>query len=280
MDTSLPFCKYPTSADTEQHGVLPLPDELPKANFPAGEIQPLTVAGTLTTEQFEEMVKIVATSFVEREPMLRHLNEPVKYSKVELFSAFLNHVVLPKPDALQQSLVLLQEGHVVGVAVNETFHFTEEDTAKDGSNNSSSDTKDGPVPELLQETERFFAPVMELLSTQDKEAIQLLSQHSNEFSSAYKEHRVGHIFMIARSNNITANDMFHLMVGSVLLYKQLGFSFVIVEATNNWTGAVCEKLGAVRAHFSPFRVKQHPGISSDGYLSSKDSGSMLYVLRI
>jgi hypothetical protein len=255
------------------NSVLALPEELPKASLPAGELEPLTVAGTLTPEQIEEMVKVVATSFAEREPMLRHLNEPVKYSKVELFSAFLKHVAVPKPDVLQQSLVLLEEGHVVGVAVNETFdHSDEEDSEKV--------SKNGPVPEILQETERFFAPIKEMLSTQDKEAIQHLSQHSNEFSSAFREHRVGHIWMIARSNNITASDMFHLMVGSVLLYKQLGFSFVIVEATNNWTGAVCEKLGAVRAHFAPFRVKKHPGISSDGYLSSKDSGSMLYVLRL
>jgi hypothetical protein len=46
-------------------------------------------------------------------------------------------------------------------------------------------------------------------------------------------------------------------------YRALGHGFVVVEATNQWTGAACEALGATRV-----------------FLAGKDSGSMLYVVRL
>jgi len=64
----------------------------------------------------------------------------------------------------------------------------------------------------------------------------------------------------------------------------------VIEATNQWTGAACETLGGVRVHFAPFRAYrtvrrsgEAPAdivTSPDGFLSSKDSGSMLYVIRL
>jgi len=65
---------------------------------------------------------------------------------------------------------------------------------------------------------------------------------------------------------------------------------MVIEATNQWTGAACEALGGVRVHFAPFRAhrtvcrSEEPlddtVTSPDGFLSSKDSGSMLYVIRL
>jgi hypothetical protein len=72
--------------------------------------------------------------------------------------------------------------------------------------------------------------------------------------------------------------------------RTLGHTFMVIEATNQWTGAACEALGGVRVHFAPFRAhrtvcrsedpRDDTVTSPDGFLSSKDSGSMLYVIRL
>jgi hypothetical protein len=73
-------------------------------------------------------------------------------------------------------------------------------------------------------------------------------------------------------------------------YRALGFAYVVVEATNCWTGAACDVLGGVRVHFAPFRARlvvpaspaPLPGTASspDGYVSAKDAGSMYHVLGL
>lgn len=65
---------------------------------------------------------------------------------------------------------------------------------------------------------------------------------------------------------------------------------MLVEATNQWTGAACEALGGGRVHFAPFQSRPAvrrsaeplPDVvtSSNGYLSDKDSGSMFYAIRL
>jgi hypothetical protein len=73
-------------------------------------------------------------------------------------------------------------------------------------------------------------------------------------------------------------------------YQALGYAYMVIEATNQWTGAACEVLGGVRVHFAPYQgqhtVRQSAepleGIvtSVNGWLSNKDSGSMFYVIRL
>ena len=80
------------------------------------------------------------------------------------------------------------------------------------------------------------------------------------------------------------------MAATAAKYRALGHGFVVVEATNQWTGAACEALGATRVHFAPFRAHRtvrrstepvDDTVSSpDGFLAGKDSGSMLYVIRL
>jgi len=73
-------------------------------------------------------------------------------------------------------------------------------------------------------------------------------------------------------------------------YRAGGYAFMVIEATNQWTGAACEALGAIRVHFAPFRAHRTVRQSAepladvvttrDGFLSGKDSGSMFYVIRL
>ena len=80
------------------------------------------------------------------------------------------------------------------------------------------------------------------------------------------------------------------MAASAERYRALGYAFIVVEATNQWTGAACEALGGVRVHFAPFRAEptvrksaeplEDVVTSPDGFVSDKDSGSMFYVIRL
>lgn len=95
---------------------------------------------------------------------------------------------------------------------------------------------------------------------------------------------------MARSEALPKSDAFELVASTAAHYRALGYAFMVIEATNQWTGAACEVLGATRVHFAPFRAHRTVRPSAepladivtgpDGFLSSKDSGSMLDVIRL
>ena len=73
-------------------------------------------------------------------------------------------------------------------------------------------------------------------------------------------------------------------------YQALGYAYMVIEVTNQWTGAACEVLGGVSVYLAPYQgqhtVRQSAepleGLvtSVNGWLSNKDSGSMFYVIRL
>jgi hypothetical protein len=133
-------------------------------------------------------------------------------------------------------------------------------------------------------------PILTRLGTQDEEALAALCARYPVFRAAYQQGQVGHHFMVARSDALPKRDTFELVAASAARFQELGLAFMVVEATNPWTGAACEVLGAVRVHFAPFQagasvpqsVEPQPDTvtSPTGFLSDKDSGSMFYVLRL
>ncbi|HEY8516181.1 MAG TPA: hypothetical protein VIS07_11765 [Candidatus Binatia bacterium] len=311
----LPWCSYPTAADVARHGVQPLPDRLPLADFERvaphrSRLHATHVIGDLPTERTLEMARVVAESFAHREPQCRYLR-PASEPPAELASArhedafgaeafgawtterllywFIRLLILTDPtsprgairtkeDALAQSLVLVDEhGAVVGGAINETL----------APHGADAELRSGDP--FLDATLGFAAPIVELLSAQDAEGVAALSR-DRAFRDAYERGLVGHHFMIARSDALAKNDTFELLAATAERYRELGFRFFLIEATNQWTGAACEALNGVRVHFAPFRARTVvpaspvplPGQTSsvDGYLSGKDSGSMLYVIRV
>jgi hypothetical protein len=82
----------------------------------------------------------------------------------------------------------------------------------------------------------------------------------------------------------------HLRARDGERYRVLGYAFMVVEATNRWTGAAFEALGGVRVHFSPFQARASVRKSAEalegvvtgpnGFLSDKDSGGKFYVIRL
>ena len=88
----------------------------------------------------------------------------------------------------------------------------------------------------------FVEPVFELLGTQDVEATKALSVTYPAFRDAHAAGKVGHHFMVARSDALPKADAFELVAATAARYRTLGHAFVVIEATNQWTGAACEAL--------------------------------------
>jgi hypothetical protein len=135
-----------------------------------------------------------------------------------------------------------------------------------------------------------WEPVYAALGAQDAEALTALSERYPVFREAYAQGKVNHHFLVARSEDLPKGDAFELMAASAERSQALGYSYMVTEATHQWTGAAFEALAGVRVHFAPFqaqptvRKSEEPleGVvtSPNGFLSDKDSGGMFYVIRL
>jgi hypothetical protein len=178
-------------------------------------------------------------------------------------------------DVHSHSLVILDdERRVIGGAINETMPRPDVDPVL---------REDDP---FLDAVLAYLAPALDLLARQEAQAITVLAKRYPAFGEALIAGRVGHHFMIARGERLSRDDAFELVVASMEHFRDAGFAYVVVEAAKQWTGAACEALGGVRVHFAPYRAEPVVPIggsgttSPDGFVSDKDSGCMLYVLRL
>jgi hypothetical protein len=311
----LPHCRYPTAEDVVQHGLQPLPEVLPLVDFeraqPHRSHRYATVpAARLSPTLVLRLAEVVGTSFARREPQCRHL-QPAKlppaglaealhtdrfgseafgpWTRERLLYWFIRLIVLTDASssrsavrlngaALGQSVAMLNErGYVIGGALNETMPLLDAPPEF---------RRDDP---FLDAVLAFVDPVFALLGAQEAEALKALSLAYPQFQTAYAKGKVGHHFMVARSDALPKADAFDLVAATAEHYQALGHAFMVIEATNQWTGAACEALGATRVHFAPFRAQRtvrqsveplDTVTSPDGFLSGKDSGSMLYVIRL
>jgi hypothetical protein len=312
----LPYSAYPKASDVARHGVQPLPASLPLVDF--AQAKPYrsshytaVPADRLTPAQVLQMARVVAASFARREPQSRHLRPP-KYPPAGLMEArhtdpfgtdafgpwttetllywLIRLLLLTDPTAprsavevneevLAQSLAIVDEkGQVMGGAFNETMPPLD------------------VIPEFREDNPflaaalEFVEPVLVLLGTQDAEALTALGERYPAFGEAYEQGKVGHHFMVARSDALAKEDAFELVAASAEHYRELGYEYMVIEATNQWTGAACEALGGARVHFAPFQAE--PAVrksaepvegavtSPDGFVAGKDSGSMFYAIRL
>src|SRR5215218_189769 len=287
----LPYSAYPGAGDLDRHGIQPLPASLPP-------------------DQLLQMARVVAASFARREPQARHLRPP-KHPPAGLMEArhtdpfgadafgpwdtethmywivrllALTDPTSPKDaielneETLEQSVAILDEGgRVIGGAFNETMPPFDVEPPFRG---------DDP---FLDAVVGAWEPVYAQLGGQDAEALAALCERYPAFQKSYARGRVGHHLLVARSDDLPKGDAFELVAASAERYRALGYSYMVTEATNQWTGAAFEALGGVRVHFAPFQAQQAvreseeplEGVmtSPNGYLSDKDSGGMFYVLR-
>jgi hypothetical protein len=312
----LPYCAYPGYADVADHGIQSLPSILPLIDF--APAQPhrsnryvAVPAIDLAPAQVLDMARVVGASFACREPQARHLRPPTDppaglmqarhidpfgveffgpWTKETLLYWFIRLLLLTDPTApqseipvndevLAQSIALLdQDGYVVGGAFNETMSLLD----------ITPDLR--ATDPFLASVMTFTGPILEMLGAQDVEALTELITRYPDFRDAYESGNVGHHSMIARSDHLPKADTFELVAVTVERYRALGYRYMVVEASNQWTGAACEVLSGVRVHFAPFRSQpavreSHESLegivtSADGYLSNKDSGCMFYVIHL
>jgi hypothetical protein len=314
--TLLPYADYPKAADVDRHGLQPLPEALPLADFAQAEPYrsrrySTVEAMNLTPEQLLEAAWVIADGFVRREPQARHLRPP-KNPPAGLMDArhtdpfgtvpfgswdaatqmywIVRLVALTDPtspleavevneDVLEQSVAIVDgEDRVIGSAFNETMPPVDVEPPL---------REDDP---FLNTVFGVWEPVYAALGAQDAEALAALSERYPAFRKAYDEGKVTHHILIARSDDLPREDAFELVAASAQRCRALGYEYMVTEATNQWTGAAFEALGGVRVHFAPFQaspaVPRSDGpledvtTSSNGYLSDKDSGGMFYVIRL
>ena len=312
----LPYSAYPRARDVSQHGIQPLPASLPLVDFaraaPHRSSRYSTVLATeLTREQLLQMAWVIAAGFARREPQARYLWPP-KHPPAGLMEAShtdplgtdsfgswdtetqlywvtrLTALTDPTTSAdaievneeiLAQSLAIVDwDGRVIGAAFNETMPpFDVEPPFRE----------DDP---FLDTVVGVWEPVYAALGAQDAEALTALSERYPVFREAYAQGKVSHHFLVARSEDLPKGDAFELVAASAERSQALGYSYMVTEATHQWTGAAFEALGGVRVHFAPFqaqpavRKSEEPleGVvtSPNGFLSDKDSGGMFYAIRL
>ena len=103
-------------------------------------------------------------------------------------------------------------------------------------------------------------PIFDLIFEQEHEAIKALKEKYSEFRRALESGKVGLHFMIARSPDLPKEDTFELVAASAEAFQNQGYQFMVVTASNQWTGAACEALNGTRVHFVPFRdIKNYTG---------------------
>jgi hypothetical protein len=312
----LPFSAYPRAADVAQHGLRALPESLPLADFALAEPYrsrryTTVLAPELTKAQLLQAAWVIGKGFARREPQSRYLRLP-KHPPAGLMETrhtdpfgtdpfgswdaethlywitrltALTDPTSPQGDievdeeTLAQSLAILDgEGRVIGAAFNQTMPPLDvEPPLREG---------DPFLDAVLSAWEAVYGA----LGAQDAEALTALSERYPEFREAYEKGKVSHHILMARSDDLPKEDAFELEAASAERCRALGYSYMITEATNQWTGAAFEALGGVRVHFRPFLVEpavpksdeplEDVTTSPNGFLAAKDSGGMFYVIRL
>lgn len=312
---TLPWCDYPSAAEMARHGLQELPSVWPLIDherarpYRSRRYRPIEAAA-LTPAQLLDMAKVVGDAFARCEPMIRHLQPPLcppaglqalehvdpfgraefgDWTRERLFYWLIRLVFLTDPasslasihvnrEVVAQSLAILDEsGRVIGGAFNETMPPL---------NAAPAFRRDDP---FLNAILPVFDPVLGLLGAQDAASLTAMRERYPEFRRAHDDGKVGHHVLVARSDALPRDDTFELVAATVELYERQGFAYMVIGSVSQWTGAACEALGGIAVHFAPFRAgkmvpQSHAPLegvvtSPDGFLSDKDSGSMLYVIR-
>lgn len=310
----LPQCDYPTVGDIQQHGLYNLQGELPLVdfelahNFRSDKYTAIPLDG-FDKSQILELAHIIASSFAINEPMNRHVHPPVKVP-TEIINAkhldalgndpfgpwttenilfwCIRLIMLTDPshpvssmeineDLLRHSLMITDtHSKPIGGALNITLPAQEDELRQDDP--------------FLRAMFSYQDPILDFIHKHEHVAIHSLIDKYPNFERALQVGKVGYIAMIARSAELPTEHTFELFAASFEQFQKQEYEYMLITGTNQWTGAACEALGAARIYFSPFRDKRRVAkaieanknepYSSDGFISNKDSGLMIYALKL
>ncbi len=314
LPLKLPWCKYPTAADIERHGLYSLPNNLPPVDFEsARKFRSHKYApGPLRKNdlnQILELARIIACSFAVNEPMNRYVHPPKQipenildithsdalgnnsfgaWTKENLLLWFVRLIFMTDPshpigairmngDTFRHSLVIRNDrAKIIGGSLNITLPDKE--------------VKWRQNDPFLEATFLYQNPIIDFIHNHEHIAIQALKDKYPVLKKALQKGEVGYIAMIARSAELPSEHTFELFISSFESFQKQGYKYMVIAGTNQWTGAACEALGAARIYFAPFRrqkrvateieAKGNEPFSTDGFISGKDSGLMIYTLKL
>lgn len=310
----LPRCNYPTVKDIQQYGLYELRDELPLIDFELARNFRSNKYTAIPLDEFDkskilELAHIIAKSFAMNEPMNRHVHPPMKvpsqiintkhkdafgkdafglWTTENILFWCIRLIMLTDPsqpkgrieineDLLHHSLMITDtNSRPIGGALNITLPPQEDELRQDDP--------------FLQAMFSYQDPILNFIHKHEHKAIKALSDAYPNFEKALNSGKVGYIAMIARSAALPTAHTFELFAASFEHFQQYGYEYMMITGTNQWTGAACEALGSTRIYFWPFRdeqrvaietkAKQNEPYSSDGYISNKDSGLMIYAIKL
>lgn len=310
----LPWCSYPIAAEVQMHGLLYHEKDLPLVDFeralPYRSLQYAPIPlNKIDSSEVMDVVRLVAHSFAVNEPMNRHVHPPKQVPKQlmdathhdvfgnDSFGAwtsenllfwFIRLMLVTDPshsfgaigiddNVFRHTLVFLNDhSKPIGASINSTLP-----------NKKVSLRKSDP---FIEATFLYQNPIIDFLHLQEGIAIKILDDNYPHFNKAHQLGKVGFIAMIARSTELPAEHTFELFVASFESFQNQGYEYMLIAGSNQWTGAACEVLGAARIYFTPFRDKQRVAkenvaeknepFSTDGFISCKDSGLMIYALKL
>ena len=310
----LPWCSYPKANEIKEHGLLTLPNKLESANFDNAALYRSSRYKAKSMKNVDhskllELANILAVSFCINDPMNRHI-KPSKvkpesllnsvhndffgestfgaWTNENIFYWFVRLLTLTNPndplneigmnsDTLNLSLGIFDnDDKVIGGAINMPIYPEEAPFRENDS--------------FLDAVLNHINPILGIILPQEHESLEALQQKFPEIKKAKEQGKIGMHFLIARSPNLPKEDTFELVAASAENFKNQGFEYMVITATNQWTGAACEVLGATRVHFAPYRAEKMVGIegtenenepySIDGFISDKDSGMAFYILKL
>lgn len=310
----LPWCAYPKATEVQEHGLLFHGKDLPIVDFEralpyrSATYTPKPIKN-LDTPQILALAHVISASFAANEPMNRHVHPPMKIPK-EIIDARHQDVLGNDPFGswTKENLLywfvrlnlITDPSHPMGAIQknNDVFSHSLVITNKDskpiaGSLNSTlpnKKEKERQHDPFLEATFSYQYPILNFIYQHEGIAIQTLDDNYPHFKKAHQSGKVGYIAMIARSIELPSEFTFELFASSFENFQKKGYEYMLITGTNQWTGAACEALGAARIYFAPFRDKtrvakeneagQNEPFSSDGIISGKDSGLMIYALKL
>lgn len=310
----LPRCNYPKAVDVTEHGLFELPNHLPLIDFNTASRyrsdrhHPVAIA-KFEYSQIIEMAHVMAQSFAVNDPMNRHVQHSIKkpdnivnathkdafgndnfgpWNNENLFFWFIRLFVLTSASDPIDRIGINEDMLRLSLAICDTS-----DNIIGGAFNVTLPESEAPMREsdpFLHALLLHVDPIMQLVLSQEHESIDALNQKYPPFKKAHQNGKVGMHFLIARSPLLPTEHTFELLAASAERFQSLGYEFMIITATNQWTGAACEVLGATRVHFLPFRdmkkvataheANDNVPYSIDGFISNKDSGMMFYIMKL
>ena len=311
---NLPRCKYPKASELKDHGLYDLPSSLTPINWSRINKYRSQRYKTVSTKQLSysqiiEMAKMIAKSFAKNEPMKAHLRPPLsiplkikKHTHQDPFGRddfgawtgesivfwYMRLFILTKPTDTIKSITVNNDSINLSVAI-----VNKQNIIIGGALNNVVKSKDLSIRRsdpFLDAVMLADKPIFDLISSLERIAIEALIEKYPDFLLALTNAKVGEHSMIARSEELPKEDTFELVAASAEALQNQGYQFMMVTASNQWTGAACEALNGTRVHFIPFRnIQRVPDqsnalssetSSSDGYISAKDSGAMFYIIKL